>query len=385
MLTFEFATAARIVFGAGRRREVASAVQALGQRALVVTGATPARADWLVAELRAGGVDVCVEPVTGEPALTDVERVLARAQAERRDVVIGIGGGSALDTAKAVAALMTNEGPLLDYLEVIGEGRPLPGAGVPCVAIPTTAGTGSEVTRNAVLTSPAHRAKVSLRSTFLLPRVALVDPELTHDVPRDITAATGLDALTQVIEAYVSTRATPLTDGLCIEGMRRAARSLRRVVVDGADPDARQDMALASLLSGLALANAGLGAAHGLAAPVGGRFGARHGVACAGLLPGVMRVNLAAIRARAPGSEAERRFGEVARVLTGQETARAEDGVEWVRRLRDDLGIPGLATLGVTRGDLGSLAEAALATSSMRGNPVTLTPDEVVSAAESAL
>ena len=385
MLTFEFATAARIVFGAGRRREAGAAVQGLGRRALVVTGATPARADWLVAELRAGGVDVCVESVTGEPALTDVERALARGRAERRDVVIGIGGGSALDTAKAVAALMTSEGPLLDYLEVIGKGRPLPGAGVPCVAIPTTAGTGSEVTRNAVLTSPAHRAKVSLRSAFLLPRVALVDPELTHDVPRDITAATGLDALTQLVEAYVCVRATPLTDGFCVEGMRRAARSLRRVVADGCDSDARADMALASLLSGLALANAGLGAAHGLAAPVGGRFGVHHGVACAALLPGVMRVNLAAIRARAPGSEAERRFVEVARVLTGQETASAEDGVEWVRQLRDDLGIPGLATFGVMRGDLESLAAAALATSSMRGNPVTLGADEVVSAAESAL
>src|SRR5207245_11298164 len=211
---------------------------------------------------------------------------------------------------------------LLDYLEVIGQGRALENASTPFIAMPTTAGTGSEVTRNAVLASPRHRVKVSLRSPFLLPKIALVDPELTYDLPPSITASTGLDALTQLIEPYVSSRANPMTDAVCVDGLRRVARSLRVAFEAGRNAAAaREDMAVASLFGGLALANAGLGAVHGFAGPIGGMFPAPHGAVCAALLPDTMEVNLRALRRRAPESETLRRFDEIARILTGRPEA----------------------------------------------------------------
>jgi len=299
--------------------------------------------------------------------------------------VVGFGGGSVLDSAKAIAALLTNGGELFDYLEVIGRARPLARAAAPCVAIPTTAGTGAEVTRNAVLASPAHRLKVSLRSPHLLPRVALVDPELTYDLTPALTATTGLDALTQLIEPYVSSRANPLTDALCADGLRRAARSLRRAVENGRDPAAREDLALASLLGGLALANAGLGAVHGFASPIGGMFPAPHGAVCAALLPHVIEANLRAFRARAPNHDALRRYDEVARLLTGEPHATADDAVRWARKLVADLRIPTLASYGLARTDFPTLVSAAAKASSMKANPIALTPDELAGILDRAL
>lgn len=194
---------------------------------------------------------------------------------------------------------MANGGDPLDYAEVIGHGRPLERRSLPLIAIPTTAGTGAEVTRNAVIGSPEHRVKVSLRSPLMLPEVAIVDPELTRDLPPALTASTGLDALTQLIEPLVSCRTNPLTDALCRSGIQRAARSLRRAVEHGEDLVAREDMSLASLFSGLALANAALGAVHGLTGPLGGMFEASHGALCASLLPAVMEANVRALRHRA--------------------------------------------------------------------------------------
>src|SRR5207249_4836064 len=188
-------------------------------------------------------------------------------------------------------------------------------------------------TRNAVLASPKHRMKVSLRSPFMLPKIALIDPELTYDLPPSITASTGLDALTQLIEPYVSSRANPLTDALCVDAIRRAARSLRIAVQHGRDRDARSDMALSSLCGGLALANAGLGAVHGFAGPIGGMFPAPHGALCACLLPQVMKINLRALRERLPASEVLRRYAEIAQQLTGDEAATAEAGVAWIEEL----------------------------------------------------
>ena len=267
MPPFEFATAARILFGEGTLRQVPAAAASLGRRALLVTGASPDRAAPLLKALQAAHVSTVPFAVPGEPTLD-----LIRSAPRDCDFVIAFGGGSALDAAKAIAALLTNPGDPLDYLEVIGLGRPLAVPAAPCIAIPTTAGTGSEVTRNAVLASPEHRVKASLRSPSMLPRLAVVDPELTYDLPPAITAATGLDALTQLIEPYVSLRANPMTDQFCVEGMRRAASALPRVWENGGDREARCDMAWASLLGGMALANAGLGAVHGFAAPIGGMF-----------------------------------------------------------------------------------------------------------------
>jgi alcohol dehydrogenase class IV len=291
--------------------------------------------------------------------------------------VIGFGGGSPLDTAKAVSALLTNPGNLLDYLEVVGRAQPLARPAAPCIAIPTTAGTGAEVTRNAVLASPAHQVKVSLRSPHLLPRLALIDPELTRDLPPALTASTGLDALAQLIEPFVSNRANPLTDGLCIEGLRRVARSLRLSFHDGHCAAAREDMALASLFGGLALANAGLGAVHGFAAPIGGTFSAPHGVVCAALLPHVMAVNMQAARVRLPGGGTLQRYTQVARLLTGDSTATAEDGVRWVRALVVELQVPGLRAYGVATEHIPILVERAAKASSMKTNPLPLNSDEL--------
>lgn len=376
-MRFEFATATRIVFGAGTVREVGPAAKELGKQALLVTNCPREQTAILASHLEAAAVSFVPFEVAGEPTLDLVRRGVTAARQTACDLVIGFGGGSAIDAAKAVAALLTNGGDPLDYLEVIGQGRTPALPSAPLVAVPATAGTGAEVTRNAVLASPEHKVKASLRSPLMLPRLALVDPELTLDLPPAITASTGLDALTQLIEPYVSSRANPMTDAFCQDGMRRAAGALLRAYLNGHDREARSDMALASLFGGLSLANAGLGAVHGFAAPIGGMFDAPHGAVCAALLPHVMDVNLRALRERAPGSEPLRRYETVARILTGKPDAAAEDGSEWVSRLSEKLGIPPLRSYGIAQRDVPVLVEKASKASSMKGNPLALTPDEL--------
>ena len=376
-MPFEFATATRILFGAGAVREAAPAAAAMGKRALVVTGASRERAAPLAAALEAAGLTCAPFSVCGEPTVDAIGKGAEYARGERCDLVVAMGGGSALDAGKALAAMLANPGEPLDYLEVIGRGKPLANASVPFIAIPTTAGTGTEVTRNAVLASPEHRVKASLRSAYMLPRLAVVDPELTFDLPRPITAATGLDALTQLIEPYVSVRANAMTDLFCMEGIRRAAAALPRVWDNGRDAEARADMSWASLLGGLSLANAGLGAAHGFAAPVGGMFPAPHGAVCAAVLPQVMEVNVRALRARAPESKALARYEEIARLVTGRPQATPEDGIRWVAALRRRLEIPPLRAYGVSEADVPVLVEKAAKASSMKANPIVLTPEEL--------
>jgi alcohol dehydrogenase class IV len=384
-MRFEFATANRILFGSGVVRDVAPLAAALGRQPLVVTGRNASRAEPLLIQLRDHGLDPTVLGVAGEPTVDDVLAGVAPASASACDLVIGFGGGSVLDAAKAIAALLANGGDPLDYLEVVGHGRPLTKPSLPCIAIPTTAGTGAEVTRNAVLGSPEHRVKASLRSPLMLPTVAVVDPELTHTTPPDVTAATGLDALTQCIEPFVSPRANPLTDALCREGMQRAARSLHRAYLDGQDAAAREDMALASLFGGLALANAGLGAVHGFAGPIGGMFPAPHGALCARLLPPVMRANLQAMQQRAPDSPALARYTEVARLLTGDPEAQAVDGAAWVNDLVDALRIPRLAAYGIAPADIAEIVHNAQQASSMKANPIQLTGDELTDILQHAI
>jgi alcohol dehydrogenase class IV len=375
---FEFATASRILFGEGVLAEVPAAAAALGRRAVLVTGSSPERAEPLRAALHAAGVSTVLFAVPGEPTVE-----LIRSAPRDGEFVIAFGGGSALDAGKALAALLTNPGDPLDYLEVIGRAQPLTIPAAPCIAIPTTAGTGSEVTRNAVLASPEHRVKASLRHPGMLPRLAVVDPELTLDLPRAVTASTGLDALTQLIEPYVSVRANPMTDQFCITGMAAAARALPRVCANGQDGEARTQMAWASLLGGMALANAALGAVHGFAAPIGGMFPAPHGAVCAALLPHATDVNVHAIRARAPEQLA--RYEEVARLLTGRPHASAADGVEWVAELVRSLEIPPLSAYGVTADALPDLVAKAAQASSMKGNPIVLTQGELLELVSRAL
>jgi alcohol dehydrogenase class IV len=371
-VSFEFATAGRILFGTGAARQAAAAARSMGGRPLVVTGSRPERTAALFE-----GLECVTFRVNGEPAVSLIRDGAAVIREAQCDVVIAIGGGSVLDAGKALAALLTNPGDPLDYLEVIGKGQPLSNPSAPCIAIPTTAGTGSEVTRNAVLASPADSVKASLRSAHMLPRLAIVDPELTLDLPPAISAATGLDALTQLIEPYVSVRANPMADLYCVEGIRRAATALSRVWRNGHDRDARGDMCLASLFGGLALANAGLGAVHGFAAAVGGMFPAPHGAVCAALLPHVMAANVAALRSREPGSTALGRYDEVARLLTGQPHATADDGVRWVSDLCQELEIAPLRIYGIVEDHAEAVVARASNASSMKANPLTLTRAEL--------
>jgi len=384
-MKFEFATATRIVFGAGMINDTGAIAREFGRRALVVTGRNSQRAERLLAGLKSVGVGAVTFSVGGEPELETVERGTALARAERCELVIGFGGGSALDAAKAIAAMLTNEGGLLDYVEIIGRGRALTKSSAPFIAIPTTAGTGTEVTRNAVLASPEHKLKVSLRSPLMLARVAVVDPELTCDLPPALTASTGLDALTQLIEPFVCNRTNPMTDGLCVEGLRRAARSLRVAFSKGQDKNAREDMAVASLFGGLALSNAGLGAVHGFAGPIGGSFHAPHGAICAALLPHVMAMNLRALRQRDPNGPALYRYEEAARWLAGDMKAKADDGLKWVRALVLDLKVPRLGSFGIQREHFPGLVEKAANASSMKANPIVLTPEELAEILEQAL
>ncbi len=384
-MKFEFATATRIIFGPGSIKQVGALAAEMGQRVFVATGVNPEQAAPLLDSLAGQGLEATTFSVTGEPTLELIQQGVQQARASRGEVVIGFGGGSAMDTGKAIAAMLTNPGELLDYLEVIGRGQTLTQAPAPCIAIPTTAGTGAEVTRNAVLGSPEHRVKVSLRSPLMLPRLALVDPELTHSMPPAVTASTGLDALTQVLEPYVSNAANPMTDAICREGLHRAARSLRRAYEDGNDAAAREDMALTSLFGGLALANAKLGAVHGFAAVLGGMFHAPHGAVCAVLLPHVMTLNVQALQARQSDSAALRRYDEVAQILTGRAGAVAADGVAWVQALGQALNVPGLGSYGLTLADFPTVIEKSAVASSMQGNPLKLTTAEMAEILSRAL
>lgn len=376
-MRFEFATAQRIIFGEGALQDAGALAAAYGSRALVVTGSRPDRARPLLDLLESAGVKTIVFSIAGEPTVADAIAGVEAAHGADAEVAIGFGGGSAIDAAKAIAALATNPGDIFDYLEVIGNAQPLANPSLPVIAIPTTAGTGSEVTRNAVLSSPQHGVKVSVRSPSMLPRVALVDPELTYTTPPAVTAATGMDALTQLLEPFVSSRANPLTDAICREGLRRAARSLATAVQHGDNKAARLDMAFASLCGGMALANAGLGAVHGFAGPFGGMYHAPHGAVCAALLPEVCAVNVNALRQRAPDSAALARFAELGGLLTGDPEATIEDTLAWLRSLVTAFDIPPLGRYGFHRTDAPVVVEKARVASSMKANPIVLTDAEL--------
>lgn len=376
-MRFEFSTASRIVFGVGVLKEAGALAAGLGHRAFVVVGRSGERAASLLDDLKTAGVEAVTFTVAGEPTTDLVREGTAQARAAGCDLVIGIGGGSVIDAGKAIAALLTNGGDPLDYLEVIGRGQPIAQPAAPYIAIPTTAGTGAEVTTNAVLASPEHQRKVSLRSPLMLPRVALVDPALTYSMPPELTASTGLDAFAQVLEPYVSLKANPLTDTLCREGLMRVAHSLRQAYKNGKDAVAREDMALVSLFGGLALANAKLGAVHGLAGVLGGMFDAPHGALCGRLLPFVMDANVRALQARDPDSLALERYDDVAVILTGDWDVEASDGVAWVQDLCATLQVPGLAKYGITAGVFADVIEKSMASSSMKGNPIKLTSTEL--------
>jgi len=375
MFSFEFATANRIIFGAGKLNELGRYVEGNGKRLLLVRGHSSDAIPRVREILSTSNIRLTEFQVHGEPTVSTIRAGVGAAQ--DCDMVIGLGGGSVLDTGKAIAALVTNPGDVFDYLEVIGKGQPLLKAPLPYVAIPTTAGTGSEVARNAVIESPEQNVKVSLRSPGMLPRLALVDPELTYNLPPDVTASSGLDALTQLIEPFVSIRANPLTDAICHEGMVHAAHLLRRAYEDGTDKEARQGMSLASLFGGLALANAALGAVHGFAGPLGGMLHAPHGALCACLLPFVMEANIKALETRQPDHPAIARYAEIARILTGETDATPIDGAKWTAELVKALNIRPLSAYGMSKKDFPEAVDKTMKANSFKGNPIVLEEREL--------
>lgn len=376
-MDFEFATARRIVFGNGRLQALPTIINGMGHRAAFVAGSSAERIAPVFQILKECGVNPAAFSISGEPTTDRIATLSTQARELGCDFVVAFGGGSVIDAGKAIAALLTNTRDLMDYLEVIGKGRPLTEDPAPCIAIPTTAGTGAEVTRNAVLLSPGNKVKVSMRHPKMLPAVALVDPELTLSMPPQITASTGLDAFTQLLEAFVSIKSNPMTDSLCREGLMKAARALPRAYAKGDDLAAREAMALASLFGGLALANAGLGAVHGFAGPIGGMFEVSHGMVCAALLPAVFEANVQALERRATDSPALMKYREAARIVTGNADAAPAAALLWIRELSRQMSVPSLADFGITTNDFPEIVEKAGNASSMRGNPIQLAGSEL--------
>jgi len=387
-MNFDFFCVPRIVFGAGKLAAIGELMPPLGTRILVVYNGSQTALGKLRDHLAPLGVTVLPHRQKGEPTVADVDIGLDVARREKCTGVIGLGGGSAIDAAKAIAGLLTNGGSALDYMEVIGAGRKISRPAIPWIAIPTTAGTGAEVTRNAVVGEPSKRFKASIRSEHLLPRVALVDPQLGVDVPPAVTAASGMDALCQCIEAYVSSGANPLTDGLALKGIELAARSLAQAADDGSNLAARTDMAMAALLSGICLTNAGLGAVHGFAAPIGANHPAPHAVVCAALLPHVMQANSDAAFAENRG-QLRRKLAEVGRLLADDDRlpeAEAQSaGVAVVAELRRHLKIPRLSQYGLDEAAVAPMVALAKKASSMKFNPVTLSDDTLAEVLRKAL
>jgi alcohol dehydrogenase class IV len=377
-MNFEFAAPGRIVVGWGTFRQVPESAKLLGRSAMLVLGRAGRHGDALASDLEALGVRSVRVQVGGEPTIAMIDEAVVRARAAACDLVIAVGGGSVIDAGKAVAGMVNQPGAVLDHLEVVGGGKPLEAPVLPFVAAATTAGTGAEATRNAVLDVPEHRVKVSLRSVHLLPRVAVVDPELTVSAPPDVTAFTGMDALTQLIEPFVSNAANPLTDGLCREGLGLVARSLAAAYHDGLNRPAREGMATAALFGGLALANAKLGAVHGLAGALGGAFGLPHGAICARLLPFVMDANIRELEDSGADPQVLRRYAEAARLLTGDPDADPRHGVDWVRKLCEEQEIPPLRSASSAPDGLVPIVASAQRASSMRGNPVKLTDAQLL-------
>lgn len=384
-MEFEFHSPTRIIFGKGSISNIGKLSAECGKKAFIITGKSTQRVAIIFDQLKNQNIPFSYFIVEGEPTVGLIETGIRQARAYQCDFLIGVGGGSVLDAGKAIASMMMNEGEITDYLEVIGKGIPITKPSLPYIAIPTTAGTGTEVTRNAVLTVIDRKVKVSLRSLFLLPRIALIDPQLTYDLPADITARTGLDALTQLIEAFTSNKTNPIVDGICREGIRRASRSLYRAYKNGRDEIAREDMSIASLFGGLALANGKLGAVHGIAGPLGGMFPIPHGNACACLLPHVFETNTNVLIHEKIHSESLNRYKEISKIITGKMDASLDEGINWIKELNTKMEIPQLAKYGVREEDFPEIIEKSIKASSMKGNPVQLSPSDLLSILKNAL
>lgn len=370
-VNFEFATSTRIIFENGSFKKVPGLVNNFGNKVLIVSGKNKSRARQLSESLSEKNIHSEIFSIHSEPTISDIEIGAELARKTLCNVVAGIGGGSVVDSAKAIAALVPNQGELTDYLEIIGKGRKLENAPLPFIAIPTTAGTGAEVTKNSVIKSIEQSVKVSLRSDLMYPRLAVIDPELTLTMSPEITATTGIDTLTHLLESFVSIQSNPFIDMLCREGMKRISASLEKAFIDGSNLESRENMALASMLGGMALANVKLGAVHGFAGPLGGMFNIPHGAVCACLLPAAMEINIETLKKQNKNSQLSK-YTETARILTGNQSATAEDGMIWIKKTVKKLQIPSLSDFQLSPKIFPELIEKAKNSSSMKGNPVVL-------------
>ena len=367
-MSFSILQPARIFFGRGQAAQAAALAKGFGPRGLVVHGANPARAAELV---RALGPDTLALPCATEPTLPMLEQATAIARVHRPDWVLAIGGGAVLDLGKALAAMIPAPGAAMDHLEVVGKGLPLHADPLPFLALPTTAGTGAEVTKNAVIGLPDHGRKVSLRDDRMIARVAVIDPALTDGCPWAVTLASGLDAVTQVIEPFVSVKANAYSDAISLPAIAPGLRALMRLQ-HGEDPAARDALAWTSLCGGLALANAGLGVVHGFSGVIGGTTGAAHGAICGALLGPVIAMN----RARTTG-DARARLDRVCTILAEELGCATDEAPAALSHWAHQAGLPRLSALGVAGAEHAALATAAQSASSSKGNPVTLGHDDL--------
>jgi alcohol dehydrogenase len=384
---FTVARLPRIVFGAGRRDAIAAEAAAFGRQALVVTGARSLRAsvEWpkLGEALAAAGIEWAPLAVEDEPSPQLVDDAVAGHRDRGIEVVIGIGGGSALDAAKAIAGLLPHGNSVMDHLEGVGRGVPYRGPSLPFIAVPTTAGTGSEATKNAVLSVRGGDGfKKSFRDESLVPRVAIVDPDLLRTCPQEVVAANGMDAFTQLLESYVSANASPFTDALAWSGMEAFAGGFldfwqgdERAAAAG-----RECTAYAALMSGITLAQAGLGAVHGLASPLGAFFPTPHGAVCGTLVAESTAINIAALGAREPDNPALRKYAQVGSLMAGRAVADADEArgllVDTLREMVETLQVPKLSAYGLGEGDVDRVVANARG-GSMKTNPLVLTDDEI--------
>lgn len=375
-MNFNFESPAKIIFGTGKIKELKDIIKPISDNIIIITGKSN-RYNQIFQDLKNNGIDYTIYNVEKEPLIEDVDRAVSLAKKNLSTLVLGIGGGSVIDVAKAVSIMLLNPGEVLDYLEVVGKGETLREPSMPCIAIPTTSGTGAEVTKNSVLKSITHQRKVSMRSSMMIPEFVIIDPELMLSLPKDITTYTGMDALTQVIEPFISRLGNPFTDMLCRDAIKKAIPSLLILQSEPQNIKARTDMAYVSLIGGLALANAKLGAVHGFAGPIGGMFDIPHGLVCAALLPNTLKLNLAAVKKRGSREQLEK-YDELATLLLGDESKKAEDAIKYLMELNGTLNIPGLSSYGIKKGDITEIVNQSKNSSSMKGNTIPLTEDEMI-------
>jgi len=371
---FSFYSPQALHFGRGQAAQTAALAAGFGLRVLIVHGSNAARAAWLVEGCCASGLSVTTESCAAEPSLPALEAALDRLSTDRPDVVVALGGGSVIDFAKALAALIPCAGAPLEYLEGVGGGKPLDSAPLPMIALPTTAGTGAEVTKNAVIAVPEHGVKVSLRDARMIPNIAIVDAALMQGAPRHVTLAAGLDAVTQVIEPYLSVKATPMTDALCQAAIPKGVAALRAVVEQDA-AEAWDDMAWVSTCGGLALANAGLGAVHGFAGVIGGQTGAPHGEICGALLPAVLASHVEKAKA---GTQVHTRLMWILDLIDTAFEVETGAGLSALRNWSRDMGLRDLAQMGLNPEDHAQVAKLSAGASSMKGTPFALTHEDLI-------